>query len=90
MYLGVITNTSEGKKKENDDEAGNVDEEDENKEDGQVEDSNNAMSEKGNRYLPAPPMEVEGVEENTNEGQIILLGEDIEEEDEELRLHASE
>ena len=90
VNLDVITNTSEGKTKENDDEAGNADEEDENEEDGQVEDSNDAMSEKGNRYLPAPLMEVEGVEENTNGGQIILLGEDIEEEDEELRLHTSE
>jgi hypothetical protein len=80
---------TEGKKKEND-KAENADEEDENEEDGQVEDGNNVMSEKGNRYLPAPLMNVEGVDENTNEGQIILLGENIKEEDEEQRLHTSE
>jgi hypothetical protein len=56
VNLDVITNTSEGKTKENDDEAGNADEEDENKEDGQVEDINDVMSEKGDRYLPAPPI----------------------------------
>ncbi len=46
-----------------------------------MEDSNEAMNERTHGYLPEPPMEVEGMEETMNEGQIILLGEDIEEED---------
>ncbi len=46
-----------------------------------MEDSNEAMNERAHGYLPEQPMEVEGMEETTNEGQIILLGKDIEEED---------
>ncbi len=62
-------------------EAGNAGKENDNNENGQVEDSNEAMNERAHRYLPEPPMEVEGMEETTNEGYIILLGKDIEEED---------
>ncbi len=39
------------------------------------------MNKLAHGYFPEPPMEVEGMEEITNEGQIILLGKDIEEED---------
>ncbi len=39
------------------------------------------LNERADGYLPEPPMEVEGMEETTNEGQIILLGKDIGEED---------
>ncbi len=72
-----------GEKEEEEEEEGNADEEDEDDDDGQVEDSNEAMNEWGDGYLPAPPMEVEGVKRNTDEGQIILIGKDIEEEVEE-------
>ena len=58
-----------------------MDQENDNDENGQVEDSNEAMNERAHGYLPEQPMEVEGMEETTNEGQIILLGKDIEEED---------
>jgi hypothetical protein len=75
VNLGVFH--SEDKEEEEEEEAGNADEEDEDNEDGQVEDSNEAMNEQGDGYLPAPPMEVEGVEENTDEGQVILLGKEI-------------
>jgi hypothetical protein len=62
-------------------EAGNADEENDDDENGQVDNSNKAMNERAHGYLPEPPMENEGMEETTNEGQIILLGKDIEEED---------
>jgi hypothetical protein len=71
----------EDKEEKNKKEAGNVDEENDNDENGQVEDGNDAMNERAHGYLPELPMEVEGMEETTNEGQIILLGRDIEEED---------
>ena len=79
MNLGVCH--SEDKEEKEEKEAGNADEEDEDNEHGQVEDSNKAMNEWGDGCLPAPSMEVKGVEETTNEGQIILLGKDIEKED---------
>ncbi len=83
VNLGVFHSEDEEEEEEEEEEAGNADEEDEDDEDGQVEDGNKAMNEQGNGYLPAPPMEVEGVEENMDEGQIILLGKDIEEEEDE-------
>ncbi len=79
MNLGVCHSEDEEEKEEK--EAGNADEENKNKENGQVEDSNEAMNERSHGYIPEPLMEVEGMEDITNEGQIILLGEDIEEED---------
>ncbi len=79
VNLGVCHSEDEEEKHEK--EAGNADEENEDDENGQVKDSNEAMNEQAHGYLPEPPMEVEGMEETTNDGQIILLGEDIEEED---------
>jgi hypothetical protein len=98
---------SEDEEEKNKKEAGNADEENDDDENGQVEDSNEAMNEQAHGYLPeplmeveglvegcneamneqlhgylpGPLMEVEGMEETMNEGQIILLGEDIEGED---------
>jgi hypothetical protein len=61
-------------------EAGNTDEENDDNENGQMKDSNEAMNERAHGYLPELLMEFEGMEETMNEEQIILLGEDIEEE----------
>ncbi len=70
-----------GREEKNEKEAGNADEENEDDENGQVKDSNKAMNEQAHKKKTEPRMEVEGMEGTTNEGQIILLGKDIEEED---------
>jgi hypothetical protein len=49
---------SEDKEEKEEKEAGTADEENDDDEKGQVEDSNKAMNERGNRCLPAPSMEV--------------------------------
>ncbi len=54
VNLGVFHSKDDNEEEE--EEAGNADEEDEDNEDGQVEDSNKAMNEQGNEYLPAPPI----------------------------------
>ncbi len=79
MNLGVCHSADEEEK--NKKEAGNADEESADNENGQVKDSNKAMNERAHGYLPEPPMEVEGIEETSNERQIILLGKDIDRED---------
>ncbi len=79
VNLGVCYSEDEEEKTEK--EAGNADEENEDDKNGQVKDSNKAMNEQAHGYLPEPSMEVEGMEETKNEGQIILLGKNIEEED---------
>jgi hypothetical protein len=76
VNLGVCHSEDEEKKDKK--EAGNADEEDEDDEDCQVEESNEAMNERAHGYFPELPMKVEGMEETTNVGQIILLGKDIE------------
>ncbi len=82
VNLGVCHSEDEEEKEEKEEkEAGIADEENENNENGQVEDSNKVMNERANGYFPEPPMEVEGMKETMNEGQIILLGKDIEVED---------
>ncbi len=79
MNLGVFH--SEDKEEKSKKKAENADEENDNAENGQVENSNEAMNEQAHGYIPEPPMEVKGIKEIMNEEQIILLGEDIEEED---------
>ncbi len=86
VNLGVFPDASEG--------AENADEEDENNEDGQVEESSNAMDEQGNGYLvppllrkPGPPMEVEGVVGRRRDFQEALM-QDITPEEEQL-IHQS-
>ena len=81
MNLGVCQLEDEEEKNEK--ETGNADEENEDDENGQVKDSNDALNEQAHGKRPEPRMEVEGMEKTTNEGQIILLGKNIEEEDKE-------
>lgn len=81
VNLGVCQLEDEEEKNEK--ETGNADEENEDDENGQVKDSNDALNEQAHGKRPEPRMEVEGMEKTTNEGQIILLGKNIEEEDKE-------
>jgi hypothetical protein len=55
LNLGVF-HSEDKEEEEEEEEAGNADEKDEDDKDGQVEDSNNAMNEQGDGYLPAPPI----------------------------------
>ena len=79
VNLGVCQ--LEDKEEKNEKETGNADEENEDNENGQVKDSNKAINEQAHEKKTEPQMEVEGMEKTTNEGQIILLGKNIEEED---------
>jgi hypothetical protein len=84
VNLGVCHSENKEKKDKKEagnTDAGNADEENDDNENGQVKDSNEAMNERAHKSLSELPMEVEGLEETTNEEQTILLCKDIEEED---------
>jgi hypothetical protein len=94
VNLGVFPDASEGTGEEEDEEMGIASEEDENNEDGQVEESSDAMGEQCNGYQVSPllrkpglPKEVEGVEERRRDFQEALMRDITPEE--ELLIHQS-